>query len=223
MTSSHANSAVSEFVPERIGAYVLHPVASMFPPLEGDAYQDLKKSIEQHGQQQPLVLKDGVLLDGRNRLRILLELSREPHVVEYTGTLAVDDFILVQNLFRRHLTEDQRVMITAEAMLAKETAAAQTRQQEAGKKHGRGRPKVTANSPQANREPTVTERIAATANSTDCAARQAVAVIQHAPELVEPVKQKKMRLPAAHKEAHRRRTSKPRPRVSARSTFKALA
>jgi len=103
-------------------------------------------------------------------------------------------------------------MITTQVMLAKETAAAQARQQEAGKTNGKSRPKVGAKSTQAIRQPKVTEKIAATAKGTDYQARQAVAVVQHAPEMVEPVKQGKVRLSEAHKEAHRRRTSaKPAP------------
>jgi hypothetical protein len=181
--------------PETVGGYPVHPVASMFPLLAGTSYEELKKSIEQHGQQEPIVLRNRVLIDGRSRLKVLLDLARQPVFREYDSPLAAEEFILIQNLYRRHLTDDQRIMIAAQAMYWRENQAALARQQsEGGKKHGRGRPKLTAISPQANRQPTVTEMIAATAQGTDYQARQAVAAIKYAPELVEKVKRGQIKL-----------------------------
>jgi ParB-like chromosome segregation protein Spo0J len=203
--------------PEVIGTYPVHQTASLFPLLESDAYQDLKKSIEQHGQQEPIVLKDGVLIDGRNRLKVLLDLGRQPVVREYDSSLAVEEYILVQNLWRRHLSDDQRTMIVTQVMLRKETEAAAARKQEARKRGGEGgrgnKKTVAVNSTQRFRERTVTEKIAATAKGTDYEARQAVAVIKHAPELVEPVKKGAMPLKEAARAATARKaTTHPAPR-----------
>jgi hypothetical protein len=197
--------------PETIGGYTVHPVASLFPLLEGDAYQDLKKAIEQHGQQEPIVLQGNVLIDGRNRLKVLLDLRRQPVYQQYSSKLPVEEYILVQNLWRRDLTDDQRVMITTEIMLKRASEAALARQQQAGKqggKGGRGKKKnaapptqetLAANSTQGFREPTVTEKVAVTAKSTYYQARQAVAVMRHAPELAEEVMTGALPLKEAHR------------------------
>jgi ParB-like chromosome segregation protein Spo0J len=192
----------------RIGDYEVHPVAAMFPLLEGEEYEKLKKSLQDHGQQQPIVLKGRVLIDGRNRLKALLELGQQPVVQEYAGSLAPEEYILTANLFRRHLTDDQRTMIATQAIHWKETKAAAARQREAGEhgsKGGRGKKTLAGNSTQGFREPTVSEKIAALAKTTDHAARQAIAVTKHAPELVEPVKQGTVPLRSAAKVAQKRK------------------
>src|SRR5215467_12013211 len=92
--------------PAVIGKFSVHPVATLFPVLEGSAREELKKSISKHGQQEPIIIQKGVLVDGRNRLLICLELGIEPPIEEYSSPLPVEQFILVKNLFRRHLTDD---------------------------------------------------------------------------------------------------------------------
>ena|SRR5215831_2034809 len=74
--------------PEVIGNYRVHPVASMFPLMDEDAYSELKKSIQTHGIRTRICLLDGVLLDGRNRLKAAIELGIEPPVVSYTGPMS---------------------------------------------------------------------------------------------------------------------------------------
>jgi ParB-like chromosome segregation protein Spo0J len=194
-------AATASGTEERIGKYRVHPVASMFPLMDGEDYEDLRKSIEKYGQLEPIVLdSDNVLLDGRNRMRVLLELGRQPFLHLHTGKMSVEQYILARNLFRRHLTDDQRMMITTKVMLAKEAEAARARKKEGGSKHGRSHPKkVAANSTQAIREPTVTEKIADLAKGTDYQARQAVGIVRDAPELVEPVVTGAMKLKDAAK------------------------
>jgi len=97
---------------ERIGKYRVHPVAAMFPLLEGQQYEDLRNSIESYGQQKNIIIQGDVLLDGRNRLKVCLELGLEPRVGEYTGKLDAVDYILIANVDRRHLTDDMRTAIS---------------------------------------------------------------------------------------------------------------
>lgn len=48
----------------------VHPAAECFPFLAGDELQELVDDIAANGLRQPITLAaDGVLLDGRNRLR----------------------------------------------------------------------------------------------------------------------------------------------------------
>ena len=48
----------------------VHPLAAVFPMMTDDELQDLADDIREHGLLHPIVLDaDGVLIDGRNRLR----------------------------------------------------------------------------------------------------------------------------------------------------------
>jgi len=198
--------------PETIGRYTVHPVASLFPLLEGDAYQDLKKSIEQHGQQKPIVVQNGVLIDGRNRLAILLELGKEPVIQEYAGTLAIEEYILVENLWRRHLTDDQRVMIAAEILRIKEATEAQNR-----KRRQRRVPPKSGEQNSDRHAGETASKIAAAAKTTRYQAEQAISVVDHAPDMVEPVKQGKVRLKDAARTADERKAVKRPQRPAKRS------
>jgi ParB-like chromosome segregation protein Spo0J len=195
-TSSYTQTSRPPNVPEQIGDYEVHPVASLFPLLEGEAYLQLKKSLEDHGQQQPIIRSKGVLLDGRNRLKILLELGKQPVFEEYEGRLSADEYILTANLFRRHLTDGQRTMIVTETLLWKKREEARKRKQKAGEQHGKGRPKVHTKSYEANDAPetgdqnarTTVGQIAEAAKVSHHKAAQAIAVSDHAPELVPQVR-----------------------------------
>ena len=46
-----------------------HPLANLFPLIEGDAFTDLVDDIEARGLEDPIVLHQGMILDGRNRFR----------------------------------------------------------------------------------------------------------------------------------------------------------
>lgn len=94
----------------------IHPVADLFPYLDGDEYSDLVASIREHGQHTAVVVHDGVLLDGRNRLRACVDAGVKPLAAEYTGD-DTDSYALSVNIDRRHLSKGQRAMIAASACL----------------------------------------------------------------------------------------------------------
>lgn len=84
-----------------------HPIANIFPLMTGAEYDALVSDIAEHGQREAIWLHDGMVLDGRNRLRACNELGLVPELREYTG----DDpqaFVVSLNLHRRHLTREQR-------------------------------------------------------------------------------------------------------------------
>lgn len=90
----------------------LHPLCTLFPPLDDDGLSTLREDIRAHGQQTPIVLLDGKILDGRNRYYACLDLDIEPITKQFVG----DDpmaFVLSVNLHRRHLTEAQRAAVAA--------------------------------------------------------------------------------------------------------------
>lgn len=98
------------------GHYVVHPVARMFPMIQGQGYDDLVQSLDKDGQQEDCVVAGDMILDGRNRVNGLNQLGREVRVVQFaelkTG-LSPAAWIMTKNLQRRHLTDDQYLAITA--------------------------------------------------------------------------------------------------------------
>ena len=118
---------------EVIGNYKVHPAASFFPLIEGEEFDALVMSIKTVGLMNPIVLKDGMLIDGRNRLRAILELqSNHSSIKILTKELELDvksisEYIFHTNIQRRHLTPDQMASIGYEIlpMIAKEREAKQ--------------------------------------------------------------------------------------------------
>lgn len=111
-----------------------HPFADLFPLIEGVEFDWFVDSVRVRGLQHPIVLLDGAILDGRNRYLALCRLVAEgalpadaldpdtsPHFIVF-GPLdfAADvlargplDFVVTENLPRRHLSESQRAMVAA--------------------------------------------------------------------------------------------------------------
>jgi ParB-like chromosome segregation protein Spo0J len=101
---------------EPIAIKKIHPTADLFPFIEGDDFDDLVRSLSEQGQHTPVVVSDGVLLDGRNRLRACQAAGLKPLAAIYAGT-DPDAFALSVNIDRRHLSKGQRAMIAAKACL----------------------------------------------------------------------------------------------------------
>jgi ParB-like chromosome segregation protein Spo0J len=90
----------------------VHPAAAMFPLLDDEELAELAADIADNGLRLPITLDpDGVLLDGRNRLRGCRLAEVEPTFTVYDGDpVAV---ILSANIARRHLSKGQRAMLVA--------------------------------------------------------------------------------------------------------------
>ena len=89
-----------------------HPLAELFPLMEGAAFDELVADIKAHGLHNPITLYETNILDGRNRERACEEAGVEPFYDSYDG----DDplgFVVSQNVARRHLDDSQRAMIAA--------------------------------------------------------------------------------------------------------------
>lgn len=109
------------------GSIPSHPLANLFPLIEGAEFEALCTDIKANGLRQPVLLWRGAILDGRNRYRALLacgmaEPDDEPSALWARG-LAEDVSrwpqaelarrVISLNLHRRHLDATQRAMIAA--------------------------------------------------------------------------------------------------------------
>ncbi len=87
-----------------------HPYADVFPMLPQAELKELADSINKNGQQLPIIIDDdGMVLDGRNRLKACKMANVEPMTERFTGT---DEEKLAKvislNLNRRQLTGTQK-------------------------------------------------------------------------------------------------------------------
>jgi ParB-like chromosome segregation protein Spo0J len=103
----------------------VHPAATLFPMLHGAQLGELAADIEHNGLREPIVVYQGLLLDGRNRLRGCDLAHVEPRFVEWDGQGSVVSFVLSRNLHRRHLSESQRAIVAARAKSMFEEEAAE--------------------------------------------------------------------------------------------------
>lgn len=102
---------------EIIGDYKVHPAASLFPMTEGEDFEKLVASVSIFGLIHPIIVKGQYLIDGRNRLRAVIEANKQGRAVELKTTELKGDiespaeYIYQTNVNRRSLTKDQMVSI----------------------------------------------------------------------------------------------------------------
>lgn len=92
--------------------YPAHPLADMFPMIPEADRKLLADDIVTFGQRDPIILLDGMVLDGRNRQWACVFADIDPVYEQYSGDDPLN-FVLSKNLHRRHLTESQRALIAA--------------------------------------------------------------------------------------------------------------
>jgi len=97
--------------PDYLG-FVAHPLANMFPMIEGNAFEELKRDIAAQGILEPIRLYQGMILDGRNRYAAAKACGHAftlDDFVEWEGTLVeAEAWVIFTNLHRRHLSAKQK-------------------------------------------------------------------------------------------------------------------
>jgi hypothetical protein len=91
---------------------VAHPLANLFPLIDGAEFDDLADDIRQHGVREAIWLYEDKILDGRNRYAAAQAVGVDCPMQPYEGNDPVG-FVISLNLKRRHLSESQRAMVAA--------------------------------------------------------------------------------------------------------------
>lgn len=173
----------------------LHPLCTLFPRLTGAEFDALREDIKANGLRQPIVLHEGMILDGGNRYRACLDAGVEPHFVKFDGGNIVA-FVLSANLHRRHLSAGQHAAIVASAT---NWAVAH--------KHGGDRRSDQAVTLPLDR---VEDRMKVS-GASDKTQRMADKVAKAAPDLAMKVAHGEVSLPAAVKQIERPKGPAPQP------------
>jgi cysteinyl-tRNA synthetase len=116
-----------------------HPLAEVFPLLEGDEFDALVADIKANGLREKIDLYEGKIVDGRNRYLALHRLGIDPSPDDkkyfrkalYTHTTGgniapheqsnddrVRAYVISKNIHRRHLTAEQKRGLIAELIQA---------------------------------------------------------------------------------------------------------
>lgn len=176
----------------------LHPLCELFPVLEGQAFDDLVKDIKEHGQLEPIITFDNLILDGQNRYRACLAAGKVPLTEPYWGADPLT-YVLGKNLHRRHLTDDQRAFIAANM---------------ANLKSGKPLSKPELTSEKAHRELISLNKAAATVEVSVQKAKRARNIMNKSPQLASQVRDGKATLSEAeNKLAPKKRETKPEPKA----------
>jgi hypothetical protein len=116
-----------------------HPLADIFPLMEGDEFDALVADIKANGLREKIDQYEGKIVEGRNRYRALQRLGIDPtadptkyfrkalYVHTAGGEIApheqsnderVRAYIISKNIHRRHLTAEQRRALIAKLIKA---------------------------------------------------------------------------------------------------------
>ena len=128
----------------------VHPVCDLFPMMDTESLAGLAADIKANGLINAIVLHEGEIVDGRNRLLACRSADVEPRFVQwrdtYTGEMPIDCWIWSLNVERRHLTTDQIAWAVVQRRAWKQKQESLQAQiaagREGGKEGGRGHKKT---------------------------------------------------------------------------------
>lgn len=183
-----------------------HPLSAAFPAMPDQEFRELVEDIRKHGQRDPILIYEGMVLDGWHRYTACIEIGFEPKKFTWAGDDPVS-YVESVNLHRRHLTASQRAM--AVVALAEWAPANVKRRAAAAPQENGGRGAAAA--PQTNAD------MAKAAKVSERTIKDAKAA--HRAGLTEPVKQGAMTV----EEAARVARGKPEPKPKKESLKSAAA
>ena len=200
----------------KILGYEVHPAAALFPLMQGTEFAALVEDIRAHGLIHPVLLCDGLVLDGRNRLRACEKAGVEPRTIQAKIGSNPWDAAWSENAERRHLEAGQktaikllclrgsekwsaaREQVKRKADEARSSARAQQRRAE---KQGVGSPCRVQRCTRHGPKPEHAKAALATAAGTSPRTAQAVLTLEKkSPERFEKVAKGELTLPGAFRE-----------------------
>lgn len=182
---------------ETIAGYEVHPAAAHLPIMSDGELEVLAKDVRERGLIHPVVLFEGKVIDGRNRLKACELAGVQPTTIEWvkTGDESVVKFVVASNLLRRHLNESQRGMLAAD-LLEMYRAEAHT----AKTAHLKRGTEIPESAPGRTR---AAEKAAADVGAATRTVERAKFVAEKSPELAEKVRKGEATLKQAEKELRR--------------------
>jgi hypothetical protein len=93
--------------------YPIHPLAELFPSIDGAEFYALVASIKAGGLRDAITIHEGAVIDGRNRQRACEAAGVDARYEPLPSDADPLQFVLDRNLLRRHLTESQRASVAA--------------------------------------------------------------------------------------------------------------
>jgi hypothetical protein len=173
-----------------------HPATDLFPMMDDAALRELADDIAAHGLQYPVVLHEGMILDGRNRVAACELIGQPAEYVPWDQNgISPTEWVVATNLHRRHLTIAQRAAIAVE-MLPLLEAEARERQGGSGR-FGSGSldPEPETHQGRSN------EQAAASVGVSAPTVKRMKRLKEQAPEMYEQVKAGSKTVTTAHREA----------------------
>jgi len=169
-----------------------HPACLLFPQMPDDDLRALAEDIRQNGQVNDIIKLGNQIFDGRNRYLACGIAGVKPRFKEWDGPGSPTEWVISQNLFRRHLTSSQKAVV-AFGLLPLLEAEAKERQRLSngrGKKGAKNQATFSANGK--------ASQVAARIANTNPAYVEAVKTIHgQAPELVEEIRSGALTVPDA--------------------------
>lgn len=125
--------------------YAPHEIAKIFPEATPEEKRELTQDIRKHGLQEPIILFEGKVLDGRTRQEACAKAGIKPSYKRFEELSSADTngatplaWAVSHNLKRRHLRPSQLAILAAETIPAFEREAKQ--RQLAALKKGKEKP-----------------------------------------------------------------------------------
>lgn len=99
-----------------IGRYQIHPACEIFPDVRGGVFDALVNDIKKKGLILPIILYEGMVIDGKNRYRACLKINVAPVFMDYKGKLSAIDLATSLNSIRRHSNPAKKAEIAVRIM-----------------------------------------------------------------------------------------------------------
>lgn len=144
LSGDKTNSEATPIDYSVLNNYAIHPAADRFPLMPEAELRALAADIRENGLREPILMFDGQVIDGRNRLVACHLAGVEPRFEPWQPGHDEDTpttYIWSRNGVRRHLTQSQKAALAA--ILADEIAKERQRHREAHRQAKKGAREVT--------------------------------------------------------------------------------